>query len=84
MVIAGDDYATSSLDAAAGTLPATTAVAWLAGLTFLPALIAIIIFVPLFFPMATCSLAMAMGRRPGCGLAGRGDPAFGVPAWPPG
>ena len=53
--IAGDDYVAISLSTAAGPLPATTTVAWLAGLPFLPALIMIMIFVPLLFPTATCS-----------------------------
>ncbi len=48
--IAGDDYVMISLSTAAGPFPATTAVAWLAGLPFLPALIMIMIFVPLLFP----------------------------------
>ena len=48
--IVGQDYVTASLAIQAGPLPATTAVAWLTGLVFLPTLIVIVIFIPLLFP----------------------------------
>ncbi len=48
--IAGADYATTSLAAAGGTWPGTIWAAWLSGLTFLPAIITVLIFIPLLFP----------------------------------
>ena len=48
--IAGDDYATTSLAAAGGTWPGTIWAAWLSGMTFLPAIITVLVFIPLLFP----------------------------------
>ncbi len=48
--IAGDDYSTMSLAAAGGIWPGTIWAAWLFGLTFLPAIITVLVFIPLLFP----------------------------------
>ena len=80
--IAGDDYATTSLVAAGGTWPGTIWAAWLSGMTFLPAIITVLVFIPLLFPTgAAAQSAMAVGRLvhrardrpldPPCGLRAR-------------
>jgi len=48
--IAGDDYVTTSLSVAGGAWPGTIWVTWLFELSFLPAILAVLIFIPLLFP----------------------------------
>jgi hypothetical protein len=48
--VAGSDYAAYSMAAFDGSLPGTLALAWLSTIGFLPALAAVVVFVPLLFP----------------------------------
>jgi hypothetical protein len=50
IAISGADYVRLSLTSFDGTLPATTLIAWLQGLVFLPAVCLITVVVPLYFP----------------------------------
>ena len=50
---AGSDYVRFSIASFGGALPGTVAIAWLSGLTFLPAAILVVVVVPLYFPDGT-------------------------------